>query len=259
MPILRSGAATTALAALTAASALWLAATAQAAEPPFTGTAFIEPELITATDLTARKTVRFVGRRNRSVYDRRRSDFVMRKVFEFRVRYFDGHVLLVRVNPEFRRRSRALPLAKRYARLVGQFPVVLRTGLRTFTIHAGNADFGGGGRDVLVHTRRTPEYTKTGALEEILLHEATHAVLDDDHAAAPGWLAAQRDDPAYISTYARDNPTREDVAESFVPWLALRHRRDRMDPAVAKQIEDTIPNRLAYFDAQGFDATPLGR
>lgn len=234
-------------------------ARAQAAEPPFTGTAFVTPELITATDLTARKTIGYVGRRNRSIFDRRRSDFVLRQVFEFRVRYFDGHSLLVRVNPEFGSRRRALRPARRYAKVVGQLPVVLRTGLRTVTINAGNADFGGGGRDVVIHTGRTPEYTDLGALEEILLHEASHAVLDVDHADAPGWLAAQDADPAFISTYARDNPAREDVAESFVPYLALRYRRDRIDPSVASRIEQAIPNRIAYFDAQGFDATPLAR
>ena len=56
----------------------------------------------------------------------------------------------------------------------------------------------------------------------------------------------------------RDNPTREDVAESFLPYLAVRYRRDRLD-ATASAIEQTIPNRIAYFDAQGFAVGPFAR
>ena len=39
--------------------------------------------------------------------------------------------------------------------------------------------------------------------------------MDGPHAASAGWLAAQAADPEFISTYARDNPTREDIAESL--------------------------------------------
>jgi hypothetical protein len=84
---------------------------------------------------------------------------------------------------------------------------------------------------VLIHTGQAASYTADGFLEEALVHEASHTSLDGDHAAAPGWLAAQDSDPTFISNYARDNPTREDVAESFLPWLAARRLADRLDPA----------------------------
>jgi hypothetical protein len=48
------------------------------------------------------------------------------------------------------------------------------------------------------------------------------------------------------------------VAESFLPYLAVRYRRDRLD-ATASAIEQTIPNRIAYFDAQGFAVGPFAR
>jgi hypothetical protein len=49
---------------------------------------------------------------------------------------------------------------------------------------------------------------------------------------------------------------REDVAESFLPWLALRHRSDRIDAADALAIAAVMPNRLRYFDAHDFDLFP---
>jgi len=89
------------------------------------------------------------------------------------------------------------------------------------------------------------------------VHEAAHTSLDAMHAASSGWLAAQQADPTFISTYARDNPAREDIAESFLPWLAVRHRSSRISQALAETITRTIPNRLTYFDQQNFDLFPM--
>jgi len=88
-------------------------------------------------------------------------------------------------------------------------------------------------------------------LEEVLFHEATHTSFDAEHANSAGWLAAQDADPNFISSYARDNPTREDVAESLLPWFALRHAGG-LFPFQITSIQATIPNRLAYFDALDF-------
>ena len=67
------------------------------------------------------------------------------------------------------------------------------------------------------------------------------------------WLAAQEKDGAFISTYARDNPYREDIAESFLLYFALRHRADRISENLKEVVNETIPNRLAYFDNQEFE------
>ena len=77
------------------------------------------------------------------------------------------------------------------------------------------------------------------------------------HASAPDWLAAQIADGTFISTYARDFPDREDIAESFLPYLAVRYRSERISQALADTILQTIPNRIAYFDNQSFDMYPI--
>jgi len=81
--------------------------------------------------------------------------------------------------------------------------------------------------------------------------------LDAAHAASAGWLSAQAKDVNFISTYARDNPTREDVAESVLPWLAVRYRAGRIDPAQITKIQRAIPNRLAYFDSLNLVVLPV--
>lgn len=70
-------------------------------------------------------------------------------------------------------------------------------------------------------------------------------------------VAAQIADDAFISDYARDHPGREDVAETFNAWFALRYRPARLTEEQRVAIERTIPHRLAYFDAQDFDVSPI--
>ena len=89
-------------------------------------------------------------------------------------------------------------------------------------------------------------YEAEGILEEALIHEGAHTSLDSRHASSSGWIQAQQDDMDFISTYARDYPTREDLAESFPMWMALRYREDKILPRLAETIRARMPHRLVY-------------
>jgi hypothetical protein len=250
------------LAIALALTALVAAPGARAAdvEPPFSGTIFLDPDIITPSDPTTYTGLRFKGRGKRTVFDRRADADVTIRAFLFAARYSDeaGRTEVV-VNPEFRKLRAATKAAKKYSRVVGQLPAVLRETVSEIVIHRGVEPFGGGFKGLLIHTGQSAEYERDGILEETLVHEASHTSLDPTHFDAPGWRAAQKADPTFISTYARDFPDREDVAESFLPWFAVRHRADRITPELKAQIEQTIPNRLAYFDEQAFALGPQAR
>ncbi len=147
--------------------------------------------------------------------------------------------------------------ALKYAPIFGQLPEVVLTDLDSVTIHKGNELFGGGSRNFLIHSVQSDSYENDGILEETLVHEAAHASLEEYHVSSEGWLAAQSADPDFITTYAKENPLREDVPKSFLLYLALRHRPDRISADLANTIATTIPNRIAYFDAQNFDVSPV--
>jgi hypothetical protein len=68
---------------------------------------------------------------------------------------------------------------------------------------------------------------------------------------------AQAADPTFISDDARDFPEREDIAESFVPYLAVRYRADRIPESLRMTIEATMPNRIACFDGLGLAMHPI--
>jgi hypothetical protein len=227
------------------------------AVPPFSGTIFIDPDIITAADPTTFTNITYTGQGIRNMYDRRCNCFSNANAFLFNARYNDGFTVEVQVNPEFTNSTMAMMDATKYATVIGRLPTTSRSLVQTVWIHKGVYGFGGGNNNLLIHTGQADLYEADGILEETFVHESSHTSLDPTNAAAPGWLAAQTADPDFISTYARDNPTREDVAESFLTWLAIRHRSGRISSTLSNTIATTIPNRHAYFDQLSLELYPI--
>ena len=172
----------------------------------------------------------------------------------FHATYADAPEIEVRVNSNDFSTSVAAPYAASYSEMVGRLPMSLRADLETMTIHGGGAlPFGGSENGILIHV--DVETSSVDFLEEILVHEAAHAIYSATHDVAPAWQAVQAADPTFISEYAREHPNREDVAETLLMWYALRYRSNRLDSATIAATETAIPNRLAYFDALSFDAS----
>ena len=222
------------------------------------GTLFVDPDILTPSDPTTFNALSDAGTGLRLMYDRREERFVTYDAYLFDAFYTDGFYLEIQVNPEFQTTAAARQQAQKYARLIGQLPRALRNfEFQTVWIHEGVELFGGRNNNVLIHTGQAELYEADGLLEEALIHEATHTALDSRHASSAGWIRAQQDDMDFISTYARDFPAREDLAESFPMWMALRYRADRISPILAATIRARMPHRLAYLDAQNFDMAPV--
>lgn len=226
-------------------------------QPPFRGTAFIDPDLIVASDPSALRSLDHAGRDTRRMFDRRADAFVPTDAYLFNATYEGETVVEVQVNVEFGDGTTAGRHAAFYARAIGQLPAGLRTRVETVWIHRGVMPFGGGNDNILIHTGKAAEYLRDGVLEEILMHEAAHTSLDPVHAVADAWLAAQAADDSFISNYARDHPGREDVAESFGPFFAVRHRPERISREMAETIRATMPNRIEFFDRLELDMDPV--
>lgn len=218
--------------------------------PPFGGTLFLTPDILTSADPTSFVSLTFAGQAERVMFDRRTASFETFTPYLFEALYGADTRVEVQVNPEFSR-DEAEEQALRYAEPLGRVPAFYFRDLETLWIHAGDELAGGGNNNILIHTGGGEDYIRDGILEELYLHEGAHTSLDAYHAQDPLWLAAQAADEGFLSSYARDNPTREDVAESIGPYLAIRYLRDRIDPELVATIEAVMPNRIRYWDCQG--------
>lgn len=227
-------------------------------QPPFGGTIFIDRDIITASDPTTFTGLVYAGQETRTMFDRRApTGWITITPYLFDATFDDGLRAEIQVNPEFGSPAASQIEAEFYAQAIGRIPTGLRTEVETVWIHKGVEPFGGGNNNILIHIGQADLYVVDGILEETLIHEAAHTSLDPVHARASGWISAQAADPTFISTYARDNPTREDIAESFVPYLAIRYRVDRISEELRAVIEQAMPNRIAYFDSLLLDMYPI--
>lgn len=212
------------------------------------GSTYVSPDIIQSSDPSSFQFLNHSGSGSRQVFDRRVNQYLDMDMLLFQARFSDGPDMEVQVNPEFGSVTSAQMQAEVYARAVGQLPLALRRKMRRIVIHRGGDLFGGGIDYLLVHTGMGEEYIRDGNLEETILHEAAHTSLDPDHKGKATWLHAQQTDGQFITSYARENPEREDIAESFVLYYAAKLRADRLPPETVEHIQQTMPNRIAYFD-----------
>ncbi len=250
--------AASALACLTLVAAGTMTPARAASAPPFEGTVWIGPNIITPASPSDLLSTESVGRGIRTTYDRR-SGWVTQNSYLFISRFNGSKPTEIIVNPEFGSPDAATTQARFFARVLGQLPRSCRTQIDALWIHSGNEVFGGGNRSILIHSDfaiESPEF-----LEEILLHECAHTSLDWDSGGSveqTKWAEQVARDPGFISTYAIDNPMREDVAESFVPYLAWKlGTASGYTAAQLDAISQQIPNRLAYLDSLALNLTPL--
>jgi len=225
--------------------------------PPFNGTIFLDPDIITDSDYSTFISLSYLGQDFRTMFDRRVNDWITITPFLFNATFDDDLSIEIQVNSEFQNLDAAEIEALKFARVIGRLPTALRKDVETVWIHKGTQPFGGGNNNLLIHTGQATLYDNDGILEETFVHEASHTSLDAGHSTSIGWISAQKSDGNFISTYARDNPTREDIAESFLLYLAVEYRSDRISESLKTTILETMPNRSIYFKNLDLDMYPI--
>ncbi len=226
---------------------------------PFASTSRISPSIL-GPDSTWLQSVMYTGRGIRTVFDRRFDDWIRTRAFLFDA-HISAQVVEFRVNAEFGDVEAARTEVDRFAAALGRLPAAFLSNVASVTINGGEGAWGGGldmdqAGMMLIHKHSAWDAIRRGFLEEIFLHEAAHASLDHAHARGAGWRAAQVADGVFISDYARNNPVREDIAESAIMYFAVRYRPESLTSDERWIILTSIPNRLAYFDEQDFDMSP---
>lgn len=225
-------------------------------------------DVINTTDDSNFKTLKDAGQKSCNMFDRRIDSFKYVNAYLFNAEYNDKQVIEVQVNPEFSQ-DKAREYATQYATVIGQLPKALRRYIETVWIHDGTQPFGGGNNNLLIHVKQGVDYIKDGILEEILIHEACHTSLDEDHTSFDedgkkkkyvndtNWINSRKKDDTYISTYAATKcGNREDIAESFLAYFAVTYRKHRISTNTCNKIISTIPNRINFFDSLKLDMSP---
>lgn len=229
---------------------------------PFSSSLDIGSNIFVENDESVPFDTTYEGVSTREVLDKRVGEIAAIEMFIFTTVYADGVSVEYQVNPEFGDETSAQAKVLAYAQVIGQLPFVLRSGIDVITVHGGNellaAGCGGvdGKSSMSLYDTRISTHNGWGSLEEVLAHESAHTSLDCLYKYTDGWSAAQQADGVFISQHAHDKPIAEDMAESFLAYLAL-FRCDRVGEATCTTIMNTIPNRIAFFERLNLNLEPL--
>lgn len=234
-----------------------LAVSAGSLAQPYRGTIFFDSDVITADDTSTLVSTTYTGQGTRRIFDRRVNGWTTINAYLFDIVFDDSLTTEAQVNSEFGTLEAATAVAEKYAKVVSRLPACLRADVDALWINAGTQPFGGGNRSLLIYTGMSAKYEEQGILEETLIHEASHTSLDATHARADDWKKAAALDSGFISTYAAANPDREDIAETFLMWIAVRQPVVKISEKDFSTITQTVPNRLIYFDRQNLNMYPL--
>ena len=233
-------------------------------DPPFGGTMWDLPDLIKPSDYTVYSTSSYQGISDRLFYDKSIPDFITYPAHVYKVNFGDGLSVDFEIYSEFTLEE-AASIELKYAPLIGQLGKDLRKNIKSFEFLKGeevasaqrtddlnyaNITFHTGWLDNIVSTRPSGDRT-----EELMIHESAHLSIDPYVYGQDGWNEAILLDGNYLSTYAKDNPDSEDVAETFQAYIAVKYFPERISNSLRDTILSVCLNRFKFFDTLNLDLT----
>ena len=230
-------------------------------EPPFGGTMWDLPDLIKSSDYTIYSTSSYQGIETRLFYDKSIPDFINYPAHVYKVNFGDDLSIDFEIYTEFTLEE-AGNIEQKYAPLIGQLGKDLRRNIKSFEFLKGEEVASAQRTDdlnyanitfhtdwlTLVETRFSGDRT-----EELLIHESAHLSIDPYVYGQQGWTDAVNLDGNYLSTYAKDNPNSEDIAETFQAYIAVKYFPDRISNSLRDTILSVCLNRFKYFDSLNLD------
>ena len=257
------------------------------AKPPYKDTHWEFDNIITSKDPTTFQELIYIGEEKRNMRFKEYKNGRSLKTKKLKVRPYVFHafyeneiaieILLYYEKDKNKSLKRAEALALKYAKMIGRMPHVLVQRLDAVIFFEDQSCKGHGWavyRIMSICPLSLKKWKVMSHIEELLLHELVHASLDKPTSGVykalnprisknnkktkklswRDWRKAVKKDKEFISDYAKSS-YREDLAESFPMWLALRY--NRVNDVEKAKILKAIPNRIQFFDDQNFNMYPL--
>jgi len=231
-------------------------------EPPFRGSLWELPDLIASNDYSIYSNYQYFGIENRLFYDQSIPDFIEYPAHIMKVNFGDSLSVEFKVYKEYEY-NQAIEIKDKYAPLIGQLGRSLREGIRSFEflkesiIASAQRSKDNSYANITLH----PEWIEGivepfpggNRTEELLMHEAAHLSIDPYVYGKPDWISAVNLDGNYISNYAMEFPEREDIAETFQAYIAVKYFPERITSSLRDTILSICLNRFKYFDSLNLD------
>gem|GEM_PF-965702 len=225
------------------------------------GMVFLEPSIIVPGDPSSLRDVRYRGTSSRSSYNSNAGEYRDYRGYDFTVSFDDGDELTISVDTNVGSQDAGRRAADVIANPLGQIPAVLRREIEYVTVWDGS------GREsatpswgaITTYDDTNRQKVNNGFMEELFLHEVAHVSLDRWYYSDRDYQNAVGRDRDYISSYAQDNPSSEDIAETFGAYVAVRFKPDRISESLNNTISRAVRYRFEFLDDQNLDFYPITR
>ena len=214
-------------------------------------------DLIRPSDPTVSADYEYVETGRREMPDRRNDVLFDDSSFVFTLNYEDQTSVEIWAHSDFT----SVQDAKRYVSLLleplGKLPTPMRATLNHVVLHKGNETAFAEhlGHFFILYSENIDKRVQDNDLEETIFHESVHATLDHTILNDSYWHLAQRKDNVFVTDYAKQNPAKEDLAETALLAYSYFINKEKLPIDLSEWLETNIPNRLGYltevFDKMG--------
>ena len=205
----------------------------------------------------------YLGQLRKAIFDRRTINTrhnINTHVFFITFGKKSKKIIEAIVNSSDYDKHNATTIVKKYARMIGRVPGFLLCGLKSIHINKGGTEnkplhWGAipNEKTILIHSDMDAVYNKSFNIYDVVIHELTHASIDDIHLDVSGWNTAIRKDCIYYSDYAKDNP--EDLALIMPKYISYSLKKaenkiaqiESLPPSLEK-IAEVFSARFNYLD-----------
>lgn len=167
----------------------------------------------------------------------------------YQAAFSDDTRVQIWAHDSFASRDAARIYAETVASAIGQQPKLVRSALNHVVLHTG--DSGAFAEELtgffVIYEKNIDTRVANHDLQETVFHEGIHVALEHEHASSAEWLLAQASDPGFITEYAEERPTKEDVPESAIFAWALLNHPGRLPQEVEAIVRAQMPSRIEYF------------
>lgn len=222
----------------------------QSIDPLFTNSIVsTDIDFITIDDPSTFLTIKYVGRQEQEMPDRRNDVLMDDSTFVFEADFSDGYKVGIWLHSSFEN----IAIAEKYAQLLtgplGRLPEVMRKKLHHVVVHKGDETaFGESeGHFFVLYSGNMETRIRNHDLEETVFHESVHATLEYLYKNDEAWKKAQKSDQAFITKYAASKPELEYLPETAIFAFTMLKHPGRLSPEIEEWINKNIPNRIEFF------------
>ena len=210
-----------------------------------------EIDFIQEEDSNSFINIQYLGQDDKEMPDSRTNELFDIGTYIFEVNFSNGGSIEIWAHSSFGGESAAQEYADKLTDRLGKLPEFMRDIISHVVLHKGNAGaFAESEANFFVlYSDNMDIRINNNDLEETVFHESVHATLDSDYLQNNNWLQAQIRDNTFITQYAKDNPDKEDMAESALFAYTMIKYPGRLSVDIEQWVHANIPNRYAFFES----------